>query len=428
MKMKILNKTKWLAALCVLSVPSLSAAEMSDRQIEKADYKKLLKGLTPLEGSTPAQWRVTWSGDTSTTATVSWSTAVFGKKHVLHYGTKPWDTSVDRYEHHLDCQKNGAYSINAKEAKDTETAYYHHAILSELKPDTKYYFVMESDGEFSRQLYFKTSPETGDFKLLVGGDSRSGLESRCRMNLRMAKEFKAKPDIIALNHGGDYIGSGKSWRQWRLWLSHHELTTLEDGRVLPVIPTRGNHDGGPLFFEVFNLPTTTEKRSFWHTIQLTDDVNIVTLDTNYTANGPQEEWLEKQLSKLRKSKWLMTNYHRPLFPAVKTVPSQAKVFVPLFEKYNVDLSIESDGHCIKRTVPIRDGKKDPTGVVYIGEGGLGVGQYKPKVDLWYLADGGYVSRGHHVMQLDFSADEMKIETILLNGDVVDPYVMKARKK
>lgn len=173
----------------------------------------------------------------------------------------------------------------------------------------------------------------------------------------------------------------------------------------------------------------TEEHSFWHTIQLTEDVNLVTLDTNYSAKGPQEQWLEKQLVALRpRSKWLITNYHRPLFPAVKSVSSQAAVFVPLFEKYNVDLSLESDGHCIKRTVPIRNGKKDPTGVVCLGEGGLGVGQYKPKVDRWYLQDGGYVSRGHHVMQLDFSAKGMSIETILLNGKVVDPYVMKPRSK
>lgn len=427
--MKILNRTKWLAALCVLSVSSLSATDMTDEQIEKADYKQLLKRLTPLEGSTPAQWRVTWSGDTSTTATVSWSTAVSGKKHVLHYGTKPFGKDIAKYENHLASQINGAYAINAKEAKSTKTAHYHHTVLSKLKPNTKYYFVMESDGQLSRQLYFKTSPKTGDFKLLVGGDSRSGMSDRCRVNLRMAKEFKTKPEILAFCHGGDYIVSGHSWRQWRLWLSHHELTTLDDGRVLPVIPTRGNHDGGPIFFEVFNLKKMTEKHSYWHTTQLTDDVNIVTLDTNVSAQGPQKEWLEKQLATLRpKSKWLITNYHRPLFPAVKSVPSQAAVFVPLFEKYNVDLSLESDGHCIKRTVPIRNGKKDPTGVVYIGEGGLGVGQRQPKPDHWYFQDGGYVSRGHHVMQLDFSAKQMKIETILLNGKVVDSYVMKPRSK
>ena len=313
-----------------------------------------------------------------------------------------------------------------KEAKDTKTAFFHHCKLEKLKPNTSYYFLLESDGKFSKPLYFKTAPTSGDFKLLTGGDSRSGTASRCRMNLRMAKEVSKKPEILALVHGGDYIASGTSWRQWRTWLSNHELTPQPDGRVLPIIPTRGNHDGGPLFFEVFNLEKHREDLHFWHTVKVTDDVHIVTLDTNYTAKGAQEQWLDKQLAELRpKSKWLLTNYHRPLFPAVKGPAKQSSVFVPLFEKYNVDLALESDGHCIKRTVPIRNGKQDPTGVVYVGEGGLGVGQRRPKQDHWYLKDG-YTGRGHHVMQLSFSKDALEVETIMLEGNTIDKVTLKPR--
>lgn len=101
------------------------------------------------------------------------------------------------------------------------------------------------------------------------------------------------------------------------------------------------------------------------------------------------------------------------------------MFVPLFEKYNVDLALESDGHCIKRTVPIRNGKQNPTGVVYVGEGGLGVGQRRPKQDHWYLKDG-YTGRGHHVMQLSFSNDALTVETIMLEGNTVDKTTLKPR--
>ncbi len=415
-------------SLSLLSSPFLSASKLSDQDIAKADYKKLLTQLTPLEGTTPTQWRVSWSGDTSTTATVSWSTALAGKKHTLHYGTKPSGTDPQNFTHHLDAQKNGAYSINANEAKSTSTAFYHHCVLKDLKPKTKYYFTLESDGKFSRPLYFITSPESGDFKMIAGGDSRTGLADRARMNLRMAATFMAHPDIYAFCHGGDYINSGASWRQWRLWLSHHELTTLDDGRVLPVIHTKGNHDSGILFFEIFNLESNTTKSSYWHNTQLTKHVNIITLDTNYTAKGPQEKWLKEQLTSLRpESRYLLTNYHRPLFPAVKSIPSQAAVFVPLFEQFNVDLALESDGHCIKRTAPIRNGKIDPTGVTYIGEGGLGVGQRQPKKDLWYLKDG-YVGRGHHIYLLHFTQSSLKVDTVLLDGKIEDTFELKPREK
>ena len=416
-----------IAALIVtLSSGSLMAAEMTDEQIEKADYKKLLKTLTPMKGSTPAQWRVVWSGDASRTATISWSTAVKGSKHLVHIGTSAQGKQTAKYDQHLASTKNGVYQITPNDAKEMKAAFYHHCVLKDLKPGTRYHFVIESDGELSRPLYFITCPEKGDFKLIHGGDSRTGLANRCRMNLRIAAEIKKDPSIVGLCHGGDFVVNGRSYRQWRAWMSHNELTTLEDGRVMPIIPTRGNHDIGTLLFEVFHLKKAGRGRSFWNVTSLTDQVNIITLDTSSSAKGAQEQWLEKQLSELRpKSKWLLTNYHKPLFPAVNPPAQQATSFVPLFEKYNVDLALESDGHCIKRTVPIRNGKKDPTGVTYIGEGGLGVSQRSPKKDRWYLKEG-LANRGNHIMILTFKEKTLGIEVILLNGKSLDQFTLKAR--
>ena len=242
----------------------------------------------------------------------------------------------------------------------------------------------------------------------------------------MISKMAAKdPKIIAFAHGGDYIVNGRMWNQWRLWLSQHELTTAADGRILPIIPTRGNHDSGPLYKEIFNI---APDQPDWHTTTLGSDVAMVTLDTNVPGGGEQVKWLEEQLKALRPNvTWLLTQYHRPLFPAVKGPPAHTKIFTPVFDTYNVDLACESDGHCIKRTIPIRDGKADPTGVVYIGEGGLGVGQRKTKPDLWYL-EGGVAGSAHHVMRLDFTAETLRIRTILLNGKIFDDHSLTVRKK
>lgn len=396
------------------------AKERKEKQAkEKAEIMKLTGKMTPLKGTTPAQWRVIWTGDASREATISWSTAEEGKSHKVYYGIS---TELGT---ELECQRNGEYTVDKKEAKKVSSAFYHHAVLKDLKPSTKYYFVMESDGVKSKKLYFITAPEKGtDFSVIHGGDSRSGHLARCQVNLMMASLVQKNPKIIAFAHGGDYIVSGKMWGQWRLWLSHNELTNLEDGRVIPIIPTRGNHDGGPLYKEIFNIEP---KQPDWHTTNIGSDVAIVTIDTNVSAGGDQQKFLESELSRLRpETKWLLTQYHRPLYPAVKTVPGHAKVFCPLFDKYNVDLALEADGHCIKRTIPIRDGKADPTGVVYVGEGGLGVGQRKPKADLWYLK-GGAVGSQHHIMLLRFSDKELRIQTILLNGEIFDDHRLNVRK-
>ena len=102
-------------------------------------------------------------------------------------------------------------------------------------------------------------------------------------------------------------------------------------------------------------------------------------------------------------------------------------FVPLFEQYNIDLVCEADGHNIKRTLPIRNNKHDPTGIVYIGEGGLGVGQRRPKTDRWYLQKPGMASAAHHVQLLTFNPDRLDYKVIGMDGATLDTYVISPRK-
>ena len=127
--MKVLQRYKWMGAAFALGASALSATDRSDEQIANADYKQLVEEMTPLAGTNPAHWRVVWSGDTSTSATISWSTAENGKKHVVHYGTKNVGTDTGKYEFHAEAPKNGPYSISEKEAKDTKTAFFHHCPL-----------------------------------------------------------------------------------------------------------------------------------------------------------------------------------------------------------------------------------------------------------------------------------------------------------
>ena len=423
---------KFVSFLCIILciAPTVSAKEID---LENLDVSSLIAKMTPLKGTTPAQWRVVWTGDASREATISWTTAEPGKTHVVHYGTESRG-SKGQHSMRQACQSNGLHTIIQPTAsKDGEPqtsiapAYYHHARIKGLKPNTRYYFVMESDGQRSRELYFITAPVDGtDFTLIHGGDSRSGHADRSRMNLRIAAQANSNSKVLAFAHGGDFIVTGTKWEQWRLWLSQHELTTLEDGRVLPIIPTKGNHDAGKIYFEVFDLD---EQEQRWHTTMLGDDVALVTLDTNSPAGGPQAEWLEAELKRLRSQvKWLLVQYHRPMYPAVKSPAPHAAVFCPLFDKYNVDLALESDGHCMKRTVPIRDGKKDPTGLVYLGEGGLGVGQRKTDPDRWYFQDGGKTGSAHHVVQLDLSPVQVRARFILMNGSTWDDYTIKLRQR
>lgn len=368
----------------------------------------------------PVQWRVIWHEDPATRATVSWNTSTPGTVHRVFLredGAEETQT--------VNATLNGRYSGSGLEL------YYHHTRLTGLKPVTKYHVEIESDGIRSPAMYFVTAPDKDvPIAILYGADSRSGLKERRQMNAmiaRMVKESYApnRIPILAFAHGGDYIVNGTDLRLWSTWMTDHELTVGDDGRLLPIIPARGNHDRGQLFNEVFAFPPDDEN---YYALNLSSQVRLITLNTETSIAGSQVDWLAAELKHSRPVyRWLIAQYHRPAFPAVKNPALNLKYWVPLFERFNVDLVCEGDGHVIKRTGPIRDQHVDPNGVVYIGEGGLGVEQRTPKEDRWYLQPPqAKVGRGHHVQLLTFEPEKLTYRAVLLGGEVFDKCTIPAR--
>lgn len=370
---------------------------------------------TKAEGTTPVHWRLLWKTDPAHEATVSWNTAVEGETSLVRYRSADGEHTGE-----VVAQRNGKFTGRG------DALHYHHARLTDLRPDTRYDLTLETDGETKSGLWFRTAPaEDKEIELLFGGDSRSSQRDRQLMNRSMAGLLHERPKLLGLAHGGDYVATGRSLEQWTEWMSDHELTTTEDGQLLPVIPARGNHDVGELFGEVFDY----EDDRIYFATTIADEIRLITLNSETVTGGDQAAWLEEELQESRpEHRWLLAQYHRPLYPAVKVAGRALRDWVPLFEKYRLDLACEADGHCIKRTVPILFGKPDPEGVVYIGEGGLGVGQRTPKSHLWYLDEGGFASRGNHVQLLHFSGDSLHYESLGPDGKVLDEHTFEARSE
>jgi len=365
--------------------------------------------------------RVVWHEDPAHEAYIMWTTDKYKIKSYLYYDTVPRNGDLKKYRF-----KNNAKTKPILYTLDVR----HKAKLKKLKPDTMYYFTAVTNGKKSREYHFKTAPvdKNKTFKILFGGDSRSDRAQRIEMNKLMSKMFQEDPNILALCHGGDYIANGLSWKQWKAWLEDHYHTATKDGRMLPIIPTRGNHElASPLFNDVFARPGGIFKRNYFRT--RIAELSILTMNTNISHSGAQKRWLKKTLKKAKKdSKWIVANYHRPAWPGVKKPGRAKKHWVPLFEKYQIDMAFESDGHVLKRTVPIYQNKEDPVkGIVYVGEGGLGVKMRGPK-DRWYLRGSGYNESKHHVMALEVSPKQMTYTVELPDRKIFDKMVLKRRRR
>ncbi|MGE0143407.1 MAG: fibronectin type III domain-containing protein [Planctomycetota bacterium] len=365
-----------------------------------------------------AHWRVVWTEDPAHEALVAWSTTNPGTVHQVVIEPKTAARFPSSSARIVSASRSGPY---ARDDADQHTPrHWHHVELRALQPATHYRFRIESDGLKSPTFEFQTAPASDtEFALLVGGDSRSDRETRRSMNRRMRGLADADPQILALVHGGDYVYDGRRFDLFDDWMTDHELLADEQGRILPIVPTRGNHEAtGELYDQVFGSPGGGLGKN-WFRCGLGSEVGLVVLNTEVPTGGDQMKFLQDSLTAMQDRRWLLASYHQPAFPSVK-LPSSALVnFVPLFDRYDLDLALESDGHTLKRTVPIRDGKPDPRGVVYIGEGGLGVRQRTPAGGRWYLRDGGFAQSAHHVWLLQFTSQRLTLSAILEDGEIAD---------
>lgn len=377
--------------------------------------------LTTTDVAAIEQIRVVWHDEPQSTAVVSWSTSGAADTKLVWDRERP--TQIGDYDHEVTPSRSGEFSGG-------DGTVYHHSRLTGLNPSEDVHFRIMAGEEVTRPLWFRTAPDDArPFVLLYGGDSRSDSKARRRMNVRMRELMEADESVIALAHGGDYVYTGSSWAQWDRWLDDWEAVIASSGRVLPIIPARGNHEGdGELYNEIFGFPGDPQATGDWWTTRMGQDFVLINLDSETSQAGGQRGWLEKQLEKAQSVRWIAVNYHRPAYPAVKSPGGSLYHWVPLFEQYNVDFVFESDGHVLKRTVPIRDGQYDPTGVVYLGEGGLGVPQRTPDNDRWYLQPPGMATSGHHVQALRITPDGVYYSAIGIDGEVLDTHTFRPRRR
>jgi hypothetical protein len=98
---------------------------------------------------------------------------------------------------------------------------------------------------------------------------------------------------------------------------------------------------------------------------------------------------------------------------------------PLFEKGGVQAAFEHHSHAYKRTVPIREGEIDPSGVVYLGDGSWGTRLRNPvkEGDLWYIAKTKSVNAAFIV---DIAPEVCTIRAINNKGRVFDETTLAPR--
>ena len=358
--------------------------------------KTPLQGHLALTGNSK-QMRVQWTSGSNSTPVVLYGVS---PNELDYKATGHWTT----YKASDMCGEpanNTAYFI--------DPGYLHDVLLTDLKPNTLYYFQYGSDNIFSNIEKFTSALPVGSdksFKFVTYGDMGVGFPGAEVTAELMKQEINEGANFVI--HQGDLsyaLGHAYIWEQWMhlieycairipymIGIGNHEQDHIEVSKKDPsgdkgngYHPAWGNfnHDSGgecgvPVFYR-FHMPDNGNK-IWWYSFDYgLIHFTMMSTEHNFTYGSKQYQWLEKDLSSVDRqvTPWLILVGHRPMYTSEKYAADHRVAlhmqiaFEELLHKYNVDLALWGHYHSYERTCRVYRSRCTPSGTIHIVIGSAG---------------------------------------------------------
>ena len=278
-------------------------------------------------------------------------------------------TEVDTY---INYALKSDYDQNEEWKKtDVVTGDLFRIKLDDLKADTEYaYQVVIGDKLVTKVYTFHTAPtEEKEFTFLAYGDTRTHQKKHKLLADEMAKD-ETDPRLVL--NVGDLVTNGKETDEWLTF----SQAIKELGATTPYYSAIGNHEhNARKYYNNLALPEGGgQAGSEWYSFDYAG-VHFIALDSNimagkinnYVQNAveKQDKWLKSDLEANKDAKWIVVFFHHPVYTSHpdSIYPQFEEIWVPLFDKYGVDLVLTGHNHIYERV--LKDGRN------YIVTGGGG---------------------------------------------------------
>ena len=359
------------------------------------------------------------TGDPSHSQAVTWRT-----KNMVIEPLAQITLAIDSpdLEKHAGTKRARTENVNIGSNK---TSFQHSVILDSLQPNTLYAYRVGSRGKWSEWNQFKTAKENfSPFKIIYFGDPQTEITDYVSRIFRTA--YSNAPNAAFMLFAGDLVNNGSADNEW-------EELFYAAGWIpgtMPSIMLPGNHSYlskklSPLWRAHFTLPENgpagLEETTYHVDYQ---GVRFIMLNGNEKLTE-QAVWLDSILSN-NSNQWTVAAIHQPIYSTgqKRDEVKLRKAFLPVFDKYTVDIVLQGHDHTYGRSHKLYNGDIVPenrNGTIYV------VSVSGPKV---YTVNEKFkhlfVKIGNNVQLfqvLEFKEKQIHFKAITASGKIYDEFVI-----
>lgn len=304
---------------------------------------------TPFKSSdVPDQVMQTWSGSPKTTIDIQWRTSTTVKDGAVRYWRKG---STDTLS--VDGEKK---VIQDRMLFNDRYVHRYTSKLTNLVPGETYHYQVGSKGKnvWTGIESFQTErADSKSFSFVWFGDTHCFPDSG-KLVSRAAIE---NPDVAFYSIAGDLVSTGLYRDEWDRLFGHAGKVFAQK----PLMPVPGNHDrqdglGAQLYYDLFSLPQNGPEKVDKESSYFFEYGNALFIMIDATSDvDDHTAWIEKVLTDI-KAKWKFVMFHFPPYNFEEPYPDIQKAWVPLFDRYHVDMVMGGHIHYYMRSQPMKNGE------------------------------------------------------------------------
>src|SRR5215469_1641404 len=388
------NAGQKISRRTVLSAAGLAAVTVPLASAGRAQAASLVRQADVTGAPAPQGLHVQYGANASSQAAVSWLTAAAVSRPRLRLGT-----AASGYGLEVPAEER-VYT----EALTGQQVFTYRAHLDHLRSDTPYIYEALSDGAAPVSGMFSTGPSgrSRAFRFTSFGDQAVPMKIGQGLGPWTVNAGFIVPAVEALDplfhlFNGDLCYANVSDDPVATWTAFFANDTRSAANR-PWMPSAGNHENevgngpqGYLSYQTrFALPDngSADFRGNWYAFTV-GSIRIISLNNddvclqdgafsafrrdnvpNYAANGDnpyisgyssgqQRAWLEKELAAASRSgdiDWIIVCMHQVAMSSAHFNGADLGIrqnWLPLFDKYGVDLVVAGHEHHFERTFPVR---------------------------------------------------------------------------